>query len=83
MSMVVAHNIAILGLVESVKNLTAKIDGIDVNVADKVSKKLDATIQAKVDARVALFEEEAATNMLPRSLSTSNNHLVFSTFHFP
>ncbi|KAG2329822.1 hypothetical protein Bca4012_020648 [Brassica carinata] len=56
---VVAHNIAILGLVESVKNLTAKIDGIDVNVADKVSKKLDATIQAKVDARVALFEEEA------------------------
>ncbi|CDY65108.1 BnaC02g46230D [Brassica napus] len=56
--MVVAHNIAILGLVESVKNLSAKIDGIDVNVADKVSEKLDATIQAKVDAKVGLYEKE-------------------------
>ncbi|KAH0854740.1 hypothetical protein HID58_049992, partial [Brassica napus] len=56
--MVVAHNIAILGLVESVKNLSAKIDRIDVNVADKVSEKLDATIQAKVDAKVGLYEKE-------------------------
>ncbi|KAF3539744.1 hypothetical protein F2Q69_00020586, partial [Brassica cretica] len=56
--MVVAHNIAILGLVESVKNLSAKIDGIDVNLADKVSEKLDATIQAKVDAKVGLYEKE-------------------------
>ncbi|KAG2281629.1 hypothetical protein Bca52824_052849 [Brassica carinata] len=53
-----SHNIAILGLVESVKNLSAKIDGIDVNVADKVSEKLDATIQAKVDAKVGLYEKE-------------------------
>ncbi|KAJ4872458.1 Ulp1 protease family protein [Raphanus sativus] len=56
--MVVAHNIAILGLVESVKIMTAKLDGIDVNVADKVSEKLEATIQAKVDARVCLYEKE-------------------------
>ncbi|KAH0852122.1 LOW QUALITY PROTEIN: hypothetical protein HID58_094197, partial [Brassica napus] len=55
--MVVAHNIAILGLVESVKNLSAKIDGIDVNVADKVSEKLDATIQAKVDAKKEMMEK--------------------------
>ncbi|CAF2143911.1 unnamed protein product [Brassica napus] len=55
---VVSHNIAILGLVESVKNLTAKIDGIDVIVADKVSEKLDATIQAKVDAKVGLYKDE-------------------------
>ncbi|WZY89308.1 hypothetical protein YC2023_046043 [Brassica napus] len=55
---VVAHNIAILGLVESVKNLTGKIDGIDVVVADKVSEKLDATIQAKVDAKVGLYKDE-------------------------
>ena len=45
-------------MVESVKNLTAKIDGIDVNVADKVSEKLDATIQAKVDAKVGLYKKE-------------------------
>ena len=45
-------------MVESVKNLSAKIDGIDVNVADKVSEKLDATIQAKVDAKVGLYEKE-------------------------
>jgi len=41
-----------------VKNLTAKIDGIDVIVADKVSEKLDATIQAKVDAMVGLYKDE-------------------------
>lgn len=40
------------------KNLTAKIDGIDVIVADKVSEKLDATIQAKVDAKVGLYKDE-------------------------
>ncbi|CAH8313075.1 unnamed protein product [Eruca vesicaria subsp. sativa] len=56
--MVVAHNIAILGLVESVKNLTGKIDGIDVSVADKVTAKLDAAIQDKVDARIRLYEIE-------------------------
>lgn len=38
--------------------MTAKLDGIDVNVADKVSEKLEATIQAKVDARVCLYEKE-------------------------
>ncbi|CAH8313333.1 unnamed protein product [Eruca vesicaria subsp. sativa] len=42
----------------SVKNLTGKIDGIDVSVADKVTAKLDAAIQDKVDARIRLYEIE-------------------------
>ncbi|KAF8077541.1 hypothetical protein N665_1029s0001 [Sinapis alba] len=49
---VAAHNVAILWLVESIKILTAKIEGIDVSVGDEVSKALEATIDAKVEARV-------------------------------
>ncbi|KAF8113256.1 hypothetical protein N665_0053s0007 [Sinapis alba] len=56
--MVAAHNVAILGLVESIKILTAKIDGIDVSVGDEVSKALEATIDAKVEARVTVFETD-------------------------
>ncbi|CAH8381684.1 unnamed protein product [Eruca vesicaria subsp. sativa] len=54
-----AHNMAITGLVESVKNLAGKLDGIDDCVADKVIAKLDAVIQAKVDARIGLYESES------------------------
>ncbi|KAG2298828.1 hypothetical protein Bca52824_035300 [Brassica carinata] len=49
---VAAHNVAILGLVESIKILAEKIEDIDVSVADKVSKTLEATSDAKVEARV-------------------------------
>ncbi|KAG2306001.1 hypothetical protein Bca52824_025749 [Brassica carinata] len=54
--MIAAHNVAILGLVESIKILTAKIEDIDVSVADKVSKALEATIDAKVEARVGVYD---------------------------
>ncbi|KAL0683555.1 hypothetical protein Bca4012_050403 [Brassica carinata] len=56
--MIAAHNVAILGLVESIKILTAKIEDIDVSVADKVSKALEATIDAKVEARVGVYDSD-------------------------
>ncbi|KAL0702659.1 hypothetical protein Bca4012_058781 [Brassica carinata] len=56
--MVAAHNVAIIGLVESIKILTAKIEDIDVSVADKVSKALEATIDAKVEARVGVYDSD-------------------------
>ncbi|CAG7871068.1 unnamed protein product [Brassica rapa] len=43
----VSHNVAISGLAELVKILTAKIEGIDDSVADKVTKVLDATIDSR------------------------------------
>ncbi|KAL0715615.1 hypothetical protein Bca4012_064937 [Brassica carinata] len=55
---IAAHNVAILGLVESIKILTAKIEDIDVSVADKVSKALEATIDAKVEARVGVYDSD-------------------------
>ncbi|KAJ0234224.1 Ulp1 protease family [Hirschfeldia incana] len=53
-----AQNVATLGLVESIKILTAKIEDIDVSVADKVIKALEATIDAKVEARVAVYDSD-------------------------
>lgn len=55
---VAAHNVAIFGLVESIKILTGKIEDIDVSVADKVSKALEATIDAKVEARVEVYDSD-------------------------
>ncbi|KAF8091974.1 hypothetical protein N665_0430s0011 [Sinapis alba] len=53
-----AHNVVILGLVESIKILTEKIEGIDVSVADKVNKALEATIDAKVEVRVGVYDSD-------------------------
>ncbi|CAN6803883.1 unnamed protein product [Brassica oleracea] len=50
--MAAEHNVAISGLAELVKILTAKMEGIDDSVADKVTKALEATIDSKVEARV-------------------------------
>ncbi|CAN6871060.1 unnamed protein product [Brassica oleracea] len=52
------HNVAISGLAELVKILTAKIEGIDDSVADKVTKALDATIDSKVEARLRVYESD-------------------------
>ncbi|CAH8320331.1 unnamed protein product [Eruca vesicaria subsp. sativa] len=49
-----AYNVAIHGLVESIKILTAKIEGIDVSVAES----LEATIEAKVEARVRVYDSD-------------------------
>ncbi|KAH0856329.1 hypothetical protein HID58_084590, partial [Brassica napus] len=52
------HNVAISGLADLVKILTAKIEGIDGSVADKVTKALDATIDSKVEARLRVYESD-------------------------
>ncbi|CAN6929688.1 unnamed protein product [Brassica oleracea] len=56
--MVAAHNVAISGLAELLKILTAKVEGIDVSVADKVTKALDATIDSKVEARLRVYDSD-------------------------
>lgn len=49
------QNAAILGLISK---LTAKIEGIDVSVAERVCKSLEGTIEDKVDARVGSLRAE-------------------------
>ncbi|CAN6934313.1 unnamed protein product [Brassica oleracea] len=56
--MVAAHNVAISGLAGLLKILTAKVEGIDVSVADKVTKALDATIDSKVEARLRVYDSD-------------------------
>ncbi|XP_013723763.2 uncharacterized protein LOC106427589 [Brassica napus] len=53
-----AHNIAINGLAELLKILTARVEGINVSVADKVTKALDATIDCKVEARLRVYDSD-------------------------
>ncbi|CAH8390050.1 unnamed protein product [Eruca vesicaria subsp. sativa] len=48
------YNVAIHGLVESVKILTAKIEGIDVSLAES----LEANIEAKVEARMRVYDSD-------------------------
>jgi len=55
---VAAHNVAISGLAGLLKILTAKVEGIDVSVADKVTKALDATIDSKVEARLRVYDSD-------------------------
>ncbi|CAN7124153.1 unnamed protein product [Brassica rapa subsp. narinosa] len=57
-SVVAAHNIAINGLAELLKILTARVEGINVSVADKVTKALDATIDCKVEARLRVYDSD-------------------------
>ncbi|CAH8390018.1 unnamed protein product [Eruca vesicaria subsp. sativa] len=81
--MVAAHNVAILGLVESLTKLTEKIEGMDVSVVEKVSKTLEGTIQDKVDAavgstknellkKIASLEEDADVT-IPQGVADSNS----------
>lgn len=53
-----AHNVVILGLVESLSKLTEKIEGMDVSVAEKVTKSLEGTVQDKVDATMGPIKDE-------------------------
>ncbi|CAH8314489.1 unnamed protein product [Eruca vesicaria subsp. sativa] len=53
-----AQNVAILGLVDSLTKLTQKIEGMDVSVAEKVTKILEGTIQDKVDATMGPIKDE-------------------------
>ncbi|CAH8383642.1 unnamed protein product [Eruca vesicaria subsp. sativa] len=53
-----AQNVAILGLVDSISKLTEKIEGMDVSVAEKVTKSLEGTIQDKVDATMGPIKDE-------------------------
>lgn len=46
------NNITIQGLLESVNNLTAKVETMKVTVAEKVSKTLEASIHYQMEARL-------------------------------
>ncbi|CAN6997484.1 unnamed protein product, partial [Brassica rapa subsp. trilocularis] len=74
--MAAAHNVAISGLAELVKILTAKIEGIDDSVADKVTKALDATIDSKVEARVRAYESDLRNQIakLEAQINDSKNN---------
>lgn len=70
------HNVAISGLAELVKILTAKMEGIDDSVADKVTKALDATIDSKVEARVRAYESDLRNQIakLEAQINDSKNN---------
>ncbi|KAG2281280.1 hypothetical protein Bca4012_049753 [Brassica carinata] len=70
------HNVAISGLAELVKILTAKMEGIDDSVADKVTKALDATIDSKVEARVRAYESDLQNQIakLEAQINDSKNN---------
>uniref|UniRef100_M4EC13 RNase H type-1 domain-containing protein n=1 Tax=Brassica campestris TaxID=3711 RepID=M4EC13_BRACM len=74
--MAAAHNVAISGLAELVKILTAKMEGIDDSVADKVTKALDATIDSKVEARVRAYESDLRNQIakLEAQINVSKNN---------
>ncbi|CAG7887862.1 unnamed protein product [Brassica rapa] len=74
--MAAAHNVAISGLAELVKILTAKMEGIDDSVADKVTKALDATIDSKVEARVRAYESDLRNQIakLEAQINDSKNN---------
>ncbi|CAH8334409.1 unnamed protein product [Eruca vesicaria subsp. sativa] len=48
------YNVSIHGLVELIKILTSKIEGIDISVAES----LEATINAKVEARMRVYDSD-------------------------
>ncbi|XP_048616284.1 uncharacterized protein LOC106354676 [Brassica napus] len=74
--MAAAHNVAISGLAELVKILTAKMEGIDDSVADKVTKALDVTIDSKVEARVRAYESDLRNQIakLEAQINVSKNN---------
>ncbi|CAH8384606.1 unnamed protein product [Eruca vesicaria subsp. sativa] len=50
-------------LLEAVNNLTGGVETMDVSVAERVIKTLEASVQAQMDARMALFETELKNKM--------------------
>ena len=70
------HNVAISGLAELVKILTAKMEGIDDSVADKGTKALEATIDSKVEARVRAYESDLRNQIakLEAQINDSKNN---------
>ncbi|CAN6820353.1 unnamed protein product, partial [Brassica oleracea] len=74
--MAAEHNVAISGLAELVKILTAKMEGIDDSVADKVTKALEATIDSKVEARVRAYESDLRNQIakLEAQINDSKNN---------
>ncbi|XP_056841732.1 uncharacterized protein LOC108834234 [Raphanus sativus] len=56
-------NITIQKLLEAVNNLSGRLETIDVSVAERVSKTLEASVQAQMEARIGLFETEFKNKM--------------------
>ncbi|KAH0869303.1 hypothetical protein HID58_076325, partial [Brassica napus] len=57
------NNSIIQKLVEAVNNLSGRVETMDVSVAERVTKTLEASVQAQVEARMALFETEMKNKM--------------------
>ncbi|KAG2288329.1 hypothetical protein Bca52824_047933 [Brassica carinata] len=57
------NNNIIQKLVEAVNNLSGRVETMDVSVAERVTKTLEASVQAQVEARMALFETEMKNKM--------------------
>ena len=57
------NNSIIQKLVEAVNNLPGRVETMDVSVAERVTKTLEASVQAQVEARMALFETEMKNKM--------------------
>ncbi|KAH0894792.1 hypothetical protein HID58_057221, partial [Brassica napus] len=57
------NNGIIQKLVEAVNNLSGRVETMDVSVAERVTKTLEASVQAQVEARMALFETEMKNKM--------------------
>ncbi|KAG2264716.1 hypothetical protein Bca52824_071795 [Brassica carinata] len=57
------NNSIIQKLVEAVNNLSGRVETMDVSVAERVTKTLEASVQARVEARMALFETEMKNKM--------------------
>lgn len=57
------NNNIIQKLVEAVDNLSGRVETMDVSVAERVIKTLEASVQAQVEARMALFETEMKNKM--------------------
>ncbi|KAH0900108.1 hypothetical protein HID58_049676 [Brassica napus] len=75
-NMAAEHKVAISGLAELVKILTAKMEGIVDSVADKVTKALEATIDSKVEARVRAYESDLRNQIakLEAQINDSKNN---------
>ncbi|KAJ4867965.1 Uncharacterized protein Rs2_50489 [Raphanus sativus] len=56
-------NITIQKLLEAVNNLSGRLETMDVSVAERVSKTLEASVQAQMEARMGLFETELKNKM--------------------
>ncbi|CAN6997314.1 unnamed protein product [Brassica rapa subsp. trilocularis] len=57
------NNITIQKFLECVNNLNAKVETMDVSVAEKVSKILEASIHTQMEAKMGLLETELKNEM--------------------